>query len=149
MARSHGPLRELPPTRSGWAGVPCFTIGSDFNFDYRVSFNDEELEGPERSTTTTGQPVGADEGPGISVFLKDGADLPPRTPPIRVGSTVNVAYHYMDSSRRAAMRGDGAPTCGFAVGTSIRADVRRPALLRRSGWSGTRARRILSGVRAL
>jgi predicted dithiol-disulfide oxidoreductase (DUF899 family) len=58
----------------GW-GFPWWSsLGSDFNFDYRVSFTDEKAEKVDYNYRL--RPWGLTEAPGISVFLKDGGHLP-------------------------------------------------------------------------
>lgn len=56
--------------RMGWDFQWASSFGSDFNFDYNVSFKpDEPNESRHYNFETAGFP--ADEGPGVSVFAKD------------------------------------------------------------------------------
>jgi predicted dithiol-disulfide oxidoreductase (DUF899 family) len=71
---------------------------TDFNFDYQVSFTQEELTKKEAFYKYIVQDAGIAEGVGISSFLKD-----PASPVFHTYSTyargfdmLNVAYHYLD-----------------------------------------------------
>ena len=57
-AVSHAPYQKLAAykKRMGWGFPYLSSVGSDFNFDYGVSFADRR---PSRSTTTTGSARGA------------------------------------------------------------------------------------------
>jgi predicted dithiol-disulfide oxidoreductase (DUF899 family) len=75
VAVSRAPLSELQPfkQRMGWKFHWVSSAGSDFNYDYGVSFTEESIARgqmeynyrPRRSTSGT-------EEPGASVFYKDG-----------------------------------------------------------------------------
>jgi len=57
--------------RMGWRFPWVSSFGSDFNFDYQVSFRPEELERKEAVYNYTTIDPGIDELPGLSVFYKD------------------------------------------------------------------------------
>lgn len=98
-AVSHAPYPAIAAykKRMGWSFPWYSSVGSDFNFDYHVSFKPEALKAGKveynyRLTSWDGT-----EAPGISVFMKDGDKV------YRTYSTyergldmLNVAYHYMD-----------------------------------------------------
>src|SRR5688500_13427969 len=58
--------------RMGW-GFPWYSsAGSDFNFDYHVSFTPEEVKAGKAEYNYQMSPVGGSESPGVSVFLNEG-----------------------------------------------------------------------------
>ena len=72
-------------------------MGSDFNFDYRVSFTPDELEAGEVDYNYSMNPWSMSEAPGISGFLKeDGRIYHTYSTYARGLDMLNVAYHYMD-----------------------------------------------------
>jgi len=84
--------------RMGWTFPWLSSVGSDFNFDYRVSFTDEELKADKVDYNYRLNPWSVSEGPGISVFLKDndGRIFHTYSTYARGLDMLNVAYHYMD-----------------------------------------------------
>jgi len=84
--------------RMGWTFPWLSSVGSDFNFDYRVSFTDEELKADNVDYNYRLSPWSVSEGPGISVFLKDndGRIFHTYSTYARGLDMLNVAYHYMD-----------------------------------------------------
>jgi len=84
--------------RMGWTFPWLSSVGSDFNFDYRVSFTDEELKADKVDYNYRLNPWSVSEGPGISVFLKDndGRTFHTYSTYARGLDMLNVAYHYMD-----------------------------------------------------
>jgi predicted dithiol-disulfide oxidoreductase (DUF899 family) len=83
--------------RMGW-GLPWLSsAGSDFNFDYRVSFTAEQLATGD-TDYNYGRRFPASEAPGISVFFKDdqGRVFHTYSTYARGLDMLNVAYHYMD-----------------------------------------------------
>jgi predicted dithiol-disulfide oxidoreductase (DUF899 family) len=74
------------------------SLGSDFNFDYGVSFSPEQLAKAELSYNYGGQRVLSEEMPGISVFYKDGDGSVFHTYSCyaRGLDMLNGAYHYLD-----------------------------------------------------
>ena len=63
------PTRASPP--SSWSFPWVSSLGSDFNFDYHVSFRPEELARKAALYNYTTIDPGIDELPGESVFVRD------------------------------------------------------------------------------
>lgn len=96
VSRARYPAIAAYKKRMGW-GVEWFSsAGSDFNFDYHVSFADDRPEEVEYNYRPGRFPVS--EAPGISVFAKDGEGRVFHTYSTyaRGLDMLNVAYHYMD-----------------------------------------------------
>ena len=95
--------------RMGW-GFPWYSsAGSDFNFDYRVSFTDtERAAGKVDYNYGINRWGSMSEAPGISVFLKDGDGRIFHTYSTyaRGLDMLNVAYHYMDLAPKGRDEGD-------------------------------------------
>ena len=72
VAVSRAPLAEIEAfkTRMGWQFPWVSSFGSDFNFDYHVSFKDDEV-GKDGDYNYELQEIFSDEMPGASVFYKD------------------------------------------------------------------------------
>ena len=75
VAVSRGRLPDLEAyrRRMGWKFKFASSYGSDFNYDYHVSFTPQEIAGREAYYNFETQDVGTEELPGLSVFCKDGA----------------------------------------------------------------------------
>ena len=75
VAISRAPLAEIERFRSrmGWQFMWVSSNGSDFNYDFGVSFTPEEKARKEIHYNYAKQGFGAEEMPGISVFCKDDA----------------------------------------------------------------------------
>ncbi|HEY4281590.1 MAG TPA: thioredoxin family protein [Chthoniobacterales bacterium] len=73
VAVSRAPLAELEPykTRMGWRFKWLSSYGSDFNFDYHVSFTEEDEKKDETYYNYAKGEFFMDELPGLSVFFKD------------------------------------------------------------------------------
>ena len=69
---SRAPLAEIETFkhRMGWRFPWVSSFGSDFNFDYHVSFREDEL-GSNTEYNYEKQEIDSDEMPGASVFYKD------------------------------------------------------------------------------
>jgi predicted dithiol-disulfide oxidoreductase (DUF899 family) len=82
----------------GWTFPWLSSAGSDFNFDYRVSFREDELRADKVDYNYRLNPWSMSEAPGISVFLKDedGRIYHTYSTYARGLDMLNVAYHYMD-----------------------------------------------------
>ena len=95
--------------RMGW-GFPWYSsVGSDFNFDYRVSFTDDErAAGKVDYNYGMNRWSSMSEAPGISVFLKggDGRFFHTYSTYARGLDMLNVAYHYMDLAPKGRDEGD-------------------------------------------
>jgi len=72
---SRAPLPEIEAfkKRMGWKFQWVSSFGSDFNFDYHVSFTPEEKASGKVDYNYAEGGFFSDEGPGISVFAKDPA----------------------------------------------------------------------------
>jgi predicted dithiol-disulfide oxidoreductase (DUF899 family) len=72
---SRAPLAELEAykRRMGWRAKWVSSYGSDFNYDYHVSFTKDELATGKVDYNYTMTKDGFDELPGLSVFCKDAA----------------------------------------------------------------------------
>ena len=83
--------------RMGWTFPWYSSHGSDFNFDYRVSFTDEEMRAGKVDYNYGLVPPVMPEREGISVFRKDGGHIYHTYSTYQRGlDMLNVAYHYMD-----------------------------------------------------
>jgi len=84
--------------RMGWGFPWLSSAGSDFNFDYRVSFTDDELAAGKVDYNYRDSPFSMSEAPGASVFFKDtdGRIFHTYSTYARGLDMLNVAYHYMD-----------------------------------------------------
>jgi len=91
------PKIEAYRKRMGWK-VPWYSSsGSDFNFDYHVSFTPEELKAGKAEYNYRVDPIGRSESPGVSVFLRDGRQIYHTYSAYARGlDMLNVGYHYMD-----------------------------------------------------
>jgi len=71
---SRAPLAQIEAfkKRMGWKFKWVSSYGTDFNFDYHVSFTKEERARGEVNYNYGMQNFPSDEGPGASVFYKDG-----------------------------------------------------------------------------
>jgi predicted dithiol-disulfide oxidoreductase (DUF899 family) len=75
VAVSRAPYSLIEPfkTRMGWKFKWISSNGSDFNFDYHVSFTKDEIENKNMYYNYGQNAFPADEAPGVSVFYKDAA----------------------------------------------------------------------------
>ncbi len=75
VAISRAPLAEIERfrRRMGWQFKWVSSFGSDFNFDFHVSFTPEEQARDEVYYNYGKQPFESEELPGVSVFYKDDA----------------------------------------------------------------------------
>ncbi len=100
-AVSHAPVAALEAykKRMGWSFPWYSSAGSDFNFDYHVSYTEAQLRAEKVEYNYRMEPSpGRSEMPGISVFLKDdeGRIFHTYSTYARGLDMLNVAYHYMD-----------------------------------------------------
>jgi len=108
VSRAPYPKLAAYKTRMGWGFPWLSSLGSDFNFDYRVSFA-EKAEKVDYNYRL--RPWGVTEAPGISVFLKDGGQIYHTYSTYERGlDMLNVAYHYMDLVPKGRDEGDSAAT---------------------------------------
>ncbi|MGH7763442.1 MAG: DUF899 domain-containing protein [Candidatus Dormibacteraceae bacterium] len=99
-AVSHAPYPKLAPYRErmGWTFPYYSSVGSDFNFDYQVSFTPEQLAAGEAEYNYRVDPIAGSESPGISVFRRNeaGKIFHTYSAYARGLDMLNVAYHYLD-----------------------------------------------------
>jgi predicted dithiol-disulfide oxidoreductase (DUF899 family) len=94
--------------RMGWSFPWFSSVGSDFNFDYHVSFTPEELNAGKVEYNYRLTQWSGTEAPGISVFLKDGDKLYHTYSTYERGlDMLNLAYHYMDLVPKGRDEGEG------------------------------------------
>ena len=94
--------------RMGWSFPWYSSAGSDFNFDYHVSFTADQLSAGEVEYNYRLTKVGS-EAVGISVFLNDaGAIYHTYSTYERGVDMLNVAYHYMDLVPKGRDEGEAA-----------------------------------------
>ena len=74
---SRAPLAKLQAQarRFGWTFKWVSSAGSDFNFDYHVSFSPEALARGEAFYNYATQKIDSSEMPGFSAFFKDGGQI--------------------------------------------------------------------------
>lgn len=99
-AVSRAPWATIAPfrRRMGWSFPWVSSAGSDFNFDYRVSFTPEELATGEVDYNFAPRKTSLAELPGISVFCRDrsGKIFHTYSCYARGLDMLNAAYHYLD-----------------------------------------------------
>jgi predicted dithiol-disulfide oxidoreductase (DUF899 family) len=97
VSRAPYPALAAYKQRMGWTFPWYSSAGSDFNFDYHVSFTPEGMATGKAEYNYRVEAVSVTEQPGISVFLND-ADTVYHTYSTyaRGLDMLNVAYHYMD-----------------------------------------------------
>ncbi len=94
--------------RMGWTLPWYSSAGSDFNFDYGVSFTPNELKPGKVEYNYRVNPWSLSEAPGISVFLKEGDRIYHTYSTYARGlDMLNLAYHYMDIAPKGRDEGDG------------------------------------------
>ena len=99
LAVSLAPLKKIEQYKAkmGWNFKWVSSYGSDFNYDYHVSFTEESVADGTASYNYKPQ-NGTGEAPGISVFYKDedGTIYHTYSTYARGLDMLNGAYHYMD-----------------------------------------------------
>jgi predicted dithiol-disulfide oxidoreductase (DUF899 family) len=100
VAISRAPLAKLQAfaMRLGWSFKWLSSSGSDFNYDYNVSFTPEVLAGGGAIYNYAENKLNMTELPGISVFFKDadGKVFYTYSCYARGLDMLNTAYHYLD-----------------------------------------------------
>lgn len=100
VAVSRAPLETLAAFRKrmGWSFEWVSSMGSDFNYDFDVSFTEEARENDAIHYNYRPSRFPADEAPGISVFYKgdDGRVFHTYSTYGRGLDMLNAAYHYLD-----------------------------------------------------
>ena len=91
--------------RMEWTFPWYSSSGSDFNFDYHVSFKPGATEAEYNYRV---DPIGQSETPGVSVFVRDGGRIYHTYSTYARGlDMLNVAYHYMDLVPKGRDEGTG------------------------------------------
>lgn len=107
---SRGPLDTIQQYRErmGWGFDWYSSEASDFNFDFAVSFTEEQRESGEPNYNYGTIPFSMDEGPGFSVFEKDEAGNVYHTYSTfaRGLDIFNSAYHIMDMTPKGRNEDD-------------------------------------------
>jgi len=97
---SRAPLTELQAfaERMGWRFPWYSSEGSDFNYDYRVSFTDDQIASGSVDYNFGPSNFTPQEAPGLSVFYRDGEGQVYRTYSCysRGLDILNGAYHHLD-----------------------------------------------------
>jgi len=94
--------------RMGWTFPWYSSAGSDFNFDYHVSFTPDQLSAGKADYNFGGESFGLSQGPGISVFAREGGRIFHTYSTYARGlDMLNVAYHYMDLVPKGRDEGEG------------------------------------------
>jgi predicted dithiol-disulfide oxidoreductase (DUF899 family) len=98
VSRAPLPKIEAFKKRMGWRFKWVSSYGSDFNFDYHVSFTKDEMTKGKVYYNYDMNEFPSDEGPGISVFCKDGSsDIFHTYSAYARGLDILVgAYNYLD-----------------------------------------------------
>jgi predicted dithiol-disulfide oxidoreductase (DUF899 family) len=100
IAVSRAPLAVLDAykQRMGWSFKWVSSLGSDFNFDYHVSFDPEQQKAGPVEYNYEMRSFPMSEAPGISVFTKDaaGAVFHTYSTYARGLDMLNGAYHMLD-----------------------------------------------------
>ena len=100
VAVSRAPLEKIQAfkRRMGWRFEWVSSFGSDFNYDFHVSFTPEDLARGEVLYNYTVQPMNIDEMTGLSVFYRDadGDVFHTYSQYARGGDIFLAAYHFLD-----------------------------------------------------
>jgi len=100
LAVSQAPLAKIEAyrRRMGWSIAWASSFGSDFNFDYQVSFRPEDVAAGKAVYNYAPTKTTMSELPGISVFFRDEAGTVFHTYSCyaRGLDMLNGAYHYLD-----------------------------------------------------
>lgn len=117
IAVSRAPLEKLNAykQRMGWSFNWYSSQRNDFNFDFKVSFTEEQRESKDLLYNFGTLPFGMDEAPGFSVFYKDeqGNIYHTYSTFARGLDIFNAAYHIMDMTPKGRDEADLAFTMGW------------------------------------
>jgi len=113
IAVSHAPYARLAAYRKrmGWTFKWVSSSGTDFNFDYHVSFTPEEMAAKNAFYNFEVQDPGVAEREGVSVFYRDaeGRVFHTYSAYARGIDMVNVDYHYLDLVPKGRDEGGRGP----------------------------------------
>ena len=111
IAVSRAPWQKLQAfaKRLGWTFTWVSSGGNDFNFDYQVSFTEQQLQG-EVDYNYGKQRFPASDAPGISVFYRDGDSVFHTYSSFGRGiDMLNTTYHYLDLVPKGRDEGGRGP----------------------------------------
>jgi predicted dithiol-disulfide oxidoreductase (DUF899 family) len=112
IAISRAPYAKLAAykKRMGWSFKWVSSFGTDFNFDYRVSFTPEELASNEAVYNFGTLVPGVSDREGVSVFHKTDAGVFHTYSTYARGiDMLNADYHYLDLTPKGRDEGDKGP----------------------------------------
>jgi predicted dithiol-disulfide oxidoreductase (DUF899 family) len=111
VSRARYPDLAAYRARMGWTFKWVSSHGTDFNFDYHVSFTPEELARKQAFFNYTLQDPGASEREGISVFCRDGEGNVFHTYSTyeRGIDMLSTDYHYLDLVPKGRDEGGRGP----------------------------------------
>ena len=113
VAVSRAPYEKLAAYRQrmGWRFKWVSSFGSDFNFDFHVSFTPEELKKKKALYNFKLQDPGVDEREGVSVFARDAKGRVFRTYSTfaRGIEALNLDYRYLDVVPKGRDEGGRGP----------------------------------------
>jgi predicted dithiol-disulfide oxidoreductase (DUF899 family) len=108
VSRASFPKIAAYRRRMGWTFPWYSSAGSDFNFDYGVSFTTDQLQAGDAQYNYRPTSWSGSEAPGISVFLEEGDQIYHTYSTYERGlDMLNVAYHYMDLVPKGRDEDDG------------------------------------------
>ena len=96
---AHAPYEKLQAywDRMGWTSPVYSSLGSDFNYDFGVSFKADDLEAGSQVYNYRKGGFGGPEAPGIGIFAREGDTVFHTYATFSRGlDMVNGAYHLMD-----------------------------------------------------
>ena len=112
VAVSRAPYAKLAAykTRMGWSFDWLSSEGSEFNFDYHVSFRPEELASRTVDYNFAAHPAGPSEREGISVFIKDAGTIYRTYSAFARGiDLMSTDYNYLDLTPKGRDEGGKGP----------------------------------------
>ena len=111
VSRAAYPKLAAYKKRMGWSFKWVSSSGTDFNFDYHVSFRPDELVKKAAVYNFTVQDPGVSEREGVSVFYKDagGNVFHTYSTYARGIDMLNVDYHYLDLVPKGRDEGGEGP----------------------------------------
>ena len=113
LAISRAPLKKLEPfkARMGWTFKWVSSHGSDFNFDFNVSFTDAQVRTGKQFYNYRLAPAFCADREGVSVFYKNDAGEIFHTYSCfaRGIDMMNTAYQYLDLVPKGRDEGEGMP----------------------------------------
>jgi predicted dithiol-disulfide oxidoreductase (DUF899 family) len=98
ISRAPHPKLDAFKARMGWTFDWLSSEGSDFNYDYAVSFTPEQIKSGAKTYNFETSGFGVEDAPGISVFYRNEAGEIFHTYSCfaRGLDMMNAAYHYLD-----------------------------------------------------